>query len=140
MNFEESFYYHWNRIERFEIPEPLDHTICVYALSFQKWVEELGKMMENPTEIVVNQVKILLTDKYFDWERLVPQSHRQHQGAHGHTCIYQVFKKGYENLRIVELSLTPPLISYPPPVIPPPKPIIGGLFIGEGSNNEPPQT
>lgn len=137
MNFEESFYYNWNRIEGLEIPEPADHTICVYALSFQKWIEELSKMMEDSTAIGVNQAKILLTDKYFDWERLVPKSHRQRLGIHGHTCIYQVFNKAYENLRIVELALTPPQINFPPPEIPPAKPpVIGGLFIGEALDNE----
>lgn len=137
MNFDETFLNAWNSIEGLEIPEESDHTICVYALSFQKWIDELAKMLENLNEVAVNQAKILLTDKYFDWERIVPQSHRQRLGVHGHTCIYQVFKKAYENLRVVELSLTPPPIYNSPQPLPQPKqPMIGGLFIGEGLDGD----
>jgi len=139
MSYEESFYYHWNSIPKLEIPDPLDRTICVYALSFQKWVDELSNMMQNPSDIGVNQAKILLADKYFDWERLVPQSHRMRLGVHGHTCIYQVFKKAYENLRIMELHLTPPRINFPPPPPPMkilPRPNLAGIMLGEDTEDD----
>ena len=129
MNFEESFYSVWNQIEGLEIAEPADHTICVYAASFQRWVDELAKMMEKPTVVFINQTKIMLSDKYFDWERLVPQSHRQRLGVHGHTCIYQVYKKAYEQLRVIELSLTPPQLCIPSK----PEPYnVNAIALGEG--------
>jgi hypothetical protein len=140
MSYEESFFSLWNRIEGLEIPEPVDHTICAFALSFQRWIDVLFKMLENPTLVGINQEKILLTDKYFDWERLVPQSHRQRLGTHGHTCVYQVYKSAYEQLRVVEISMTPPLLFLPQiPIMqpnPPQPPNFLGLVLGEDSNTD----
>jgi len=140
MNFEEAFYSIWNSVNGLEIPEPTDNTICVYALCFQKWIDQLASEMENPNAVLINQTKILLTDRFFDWERAVPLSHRQRQGIHGHTCIYQVFKKAYEHLRIIELTLTPPPLYLPPQPPPPLRklklPNIAGLFIGENAESE----
>ena len=138
MSFEDRFYSFWNRIEGLEVAEPEDDTICIYALSFQKWIDELANLMDHSNAVAVNQAKILLTDKYFDWERLVPQTHRQRLGVHGHTCIYQVFKLAYDKIRILELSIVPPplyLPPQPPPTIPKP-PNIAGIFIGEGIDDE----
>lgn len=135
MNFDERFLSNWNRIQDLEIPEEPEDTICIYALKFQDWTSGLLKVLKNPDPISINQTKILLSDKYFEWKRFVPQSHRQRLGIHGHTCIYQIYENAYEKLQIVELSLTPPKIYIP--VIPPPQPKppnIAGLFIGEGSD------
>ena len=135
MDFDERFLSNWNRIQDLEIPEESEDTICIYALKYQDWTKELLKVLDEPEIVSINQSKILLTDKYFEWKRIVPQSHRQRLGIHGHTCIYQIFEYAFEKLQIVELSLTPPMIFIP--VIHPPQPKppnIAGLFIGEGSD------
>jgi len=131
MEFDERFLSNWNRIQDLEIQEESVDTVCIYALKFQGWTQELMKVLDQPDLIRINQSKILLTDKYFEWKRIVPQAHRQHLGIHGHTCIYQILEYAYEKLQIVELSLTPPMLFLPQNPIPQPR-NIAGLFIGEG--------
>ena len=133
MNYEDRFLSIWNSIGKLEIPEPEEDTICIYALRFQEWVERLLRVLENPEVVLINQAKVLLTDKFFDWQRFVPQSHRQRLGIHGHTCVFQVFEAAYEKLRFVELNLTPPMLFLPQPPPAPPRPHnIGGIVFGEG--------
>lgn len=130
MNYEDRFLSIWNSIGKLDIPEPEEDTICIFALRFQEWVDRLLRVLENPEVVLINQAKVLLTDKFFDWQRFVPQSHRQRLGIHGHTCVFQVFEDAYEKLRFVELNLTPPMLFLPHD---PPKPHnIGGIAYGEG--------
>lgn len=133
MNYEDRFLSIWNSIGKLEIPEPEEDTICIYALRFQEWVDRLLIGLENPKVVLINQWKILLTDKFFEWQRWVPQAHRQRMGIHGHTCVFQVFEAAYEKLRFVELNLNPPLFVEPPSLPAPPKPHnISGITLGEG--------
>ena len=132
-NFDDRFFSIWNGIPGLEIPESNDdETICVYALGFLNWTENLMKSFEKPDIIRINQAKILLMDKFFDWQRFVPQSHRQRLGVHGHTCIFQILEKAYERLRIMELSLTPPIYFLPENPIKPPNFL--GLVLGEDTD------
>ncbi|MHA1290258.1 MAG: hypothetical protein ACTSPB_22985, partial [Candidatus Thorarchaeota archaeon] len=112
-----------------------DHhdTICIYALRFQQWIDQLMKVLDEPDVVIINQAKILLLDKFFEWRRWVPLEHRQRMGIHGHTCVFQVFECAYEKLRFVEMNLTPPMLFIPQAITPrenPPN--IAGLFLGEG--------
>jgi hypothetical protein len=120
----------WNRFDDFELPEEQPN-FCRFAQKFSEWVGELLKITPNPSIVSVNQAKVLLLDKYFDWYRAVPTSHRRIADK-GHVCIYQVFRQAYEQLKVVELSLTPPMLFLPsPPPPPPPAPQIAGIFMGE---------
>jgi hypothetical protein len=137
MNFDDRFQSVWRQINDIEIPDQIDDK-CFYAQGFAAWVEQLITGIREPNVVLVNQAKILLMDKYFEWHRFVPSSHRLRHGVRGHTCIFQVFETAYERLKILELSLTPPLLFLPyiePPVIPP-SPIIGGIFLGEDLNRK----
>ena len=94
--------------------------ICAAAQQFQQWTETLctsvvkaGRYDNASAAVAVNQAKLLLLDKYFEWRAAVPKSHRNRTGE-GHTCLYHVFVETYQTLRVIELSLTPPLLFLPP--------------------------
>lgn len=109
----------------FELPEP-EPELCEFAQFFNTWVEWLFKeiISDKPTVISVNQAKILLADKYFEWRSLVPKSHRDRISYRGHNCIFQIFVQAYERIKLIELSLTPPMLFFPP------EPHINGTLIG----------
>jgi hypothetical protein len=131
MSFEERFQHIWGQINDIEIPEPVENK-CFYAHGFTGWVQQLINGIQNPTVVSVNQAKVLLLDKFFEWHRYVPNAHRMRLGNRGHICIFQVFEAAYDHLKVIELSLTPPLLFLPDsvPIIPPP-PRIAGIFLGE---------
>ena len=117
----------WRRFDDFEFQEPVD--VCSYAQAFSDWAARTLDISQNPSVVLVNQAKVLLVDKYYEWYSIVPKRHRYHLSPRGHTCIFQVFLQFYQQLKALELSLTPPLLFLPPP--PPPPPQIAGIFIGE---------
>ncbi len=130
MNFENKFRLYWDSFE--ELALPPETPTCSFAQRFAGWVNELfATMITDPTIVSVNQAKILLVDKYFEWRAVVPKSHRARLGKTGHHCLYQVFEQSYERLKVIELSLTPPMLFIPPPPTPKPPPQIAGIFLGE---------
>ncbi len=136
MSFDASFERLWHSHD-FELPEEPPN-LCVYAQKFQEWTQDLCiKVAQIPSIVSVNQFKVLLIDKYFEWRSFSPKRHRNYTGtAQGsHTCIFHVFETAYNRLKVVELSLTPPMLFLPPPPVPPPPPAppvqISGIFLGE---------
>lgn len=128
MDLESRFDALWNRAQDFELPE-YQPPKCVFAQRFSDWTSVLyANVAQNPSIVFVNQAKILLLDKYFEWRSFAPKSHRNHLGANGHICLFQVFVEAYERLKVMELSLTPPLLFLPSSSSPPQ---IAGIFIGE---------
>jgi hypothetical protein len=117
----------WSRVDEFAVPKEAIKW-CPYARKFAEWSATLVSTSQRPHLVEVNQAKVLLLDKYFEWRSHVPKSHRDRVGPGGHRCIYHVFEQTYEKLKVIELSLTPPLLFLPPP--PPPPPQIAGLFLG----------
>lgn len=112
--------------------------LCDYALKFSQWAEELcAGATQHPTIVGINQAKIQLIDKYFEWRTFAPKRHRSYMftGANSHVCLWHVFEAAYDRLKLLELSLTPPMlfVPAPPPPLPPPPPPpqIAGIFIGE---------
>lgn len=145
MNFDSSFGGLWHRNDN-EIDFPTQPgqegpNLCVYAQKFSDWAEQLcGGVLQDPTIVGINQAKVQLLDKFFEWRTFAPKRHRTItaggvSGPTGHTCIFHVFVAAYERLKVVELSLTPPMLFLPPaptPSPPPPAPPqIAGVFIGE---------
>jgi hypothetical protein len=116
-------------------------SLCRFAAQFQTWAEVLlNNALHKPTEVGINQAKILLVDKYFEWRSVAPRAHRDKMSANGHTCLWHVFEAAYLRLREAEIALIPPVVvvsssppALPPPVVsaPPPPPQIAGIFIGE---------
>lgn len=112
--------------------------LCRFAAAFQPWAETLIRpLLQQPTLIGINQAKILLLDKYFEWRNIAPRGHRDKVTVAGHTCLWHVFEAAYTRLREVELSLTPPMlfVPAPPPALPTPTPPsppqIAEIFLGE---------
>lgn len=131
MKFEERFSKIWNNIPFIVMPEAIENS-CLYARGFSSWGNQLIKEITEPNIVAVNQAKLQLLDKYFEWYRYVPRAHRLRAGTKGHICVFQVFESAYERLKVLELSLTPPMLFLPTVV----SPInahaqIVGLFIGE---------
>lgn len=133
MDLEARFEALWNHVEDFEFTQ--ERSFCVFAQKFSEWAKELCAKAADDTSIVkINQAKILLVDKYFEWRSVVPKSHRSRVGMTGHFCIFHVFEQAYDGLRAFELALTPPMLflpAAPAPLLPPPPPQIAGIFIGE---------
>lgn len=126
----------WQQAKEFDFSTEEQSSLCPFAEKFSEWVRELGTKVTRDSSIVtVNQAKIMLIDKYFEWRAVVPKAHRNRIGVSGHHCIFHVFVQTYELLKAVELSLTPPMLFLPPsplpPAPPPSPPQIAGIFIGE---------
>ena len=118
----------WESTENFRFSHNTDQVkLCVFARAFQEWIALLQRdiLTNTPSVITVNQAKVLLVDRYFDWLQNVPKNHRNRLGETGHTCIYQIFTRAYQHIRTIELSLVPPLLFLPA------KPQIPGLFLGD---------
>ena len=128
MNITPEFETIWNRVEDFEIAKEVIHW-CPYARKFARWSATLIESSQDLNVVIVNQAKIQLIDKYFEWRIYVPKNHRNHIGPRGHRCIYHVFEQTYEKLRLIELALKPPLLFIPPPPSPPVQ--YSGIFLGE---------
>lgn len=116
-------------------------TYCAYAAQFKRWSDALCTTAATTAQaagaegaVAVNQAYVQLLTKYFDWRSAVPKSHRNRIGDLGHTCIFHVFAQAYQQLRTVELSLSPPLLFLPvAPAEPPPQPVykLTGIPLGE---------
>jgi hypothetical protein len=134
MDLDASFETLWNSMPDFELPEPQPY--CVYAQRFLAWATQLTtNVAQAPHIVFVNQAKILLVDKYFEWRHSVPRTHRNRLGSNGHVCIFQTFVDAYDQLRVVELSLTPPPLYLPAA----PEPAqIAGIFIGDREDENKP--
>jgi hypothetical protein len=132
MNFERRFEELWNRQE-FSLPDK-ELIRCAFA---EKLAEHLGPLVtaaiQSRSHIVINQTKVVLLDKFFEWRKFVPEKHRLLEGDH--LCLFEVFETAYEQLKVTELALAPPMLFLPPSSSPapasPPPPEIGGIFIGE---------
>ena len=75
MNLNPRFETIWDRIDDFAVPEEAIKW-CPYARKFAEWAATLISTSEQPNLIEVNQAKVLLLDRYFEWRSHVPKSHR----------------------------------------------------------------
>jgi len=126
----------WEQFDDFEFSEQ-PARLCRYAQAFSDWTAQTLDICQDSTIVEVNQAKVLLIDKYFEYFSIVPKRHRYHLSPRGHICIFHVFVQFYQELKALELSLTPPMLFVPPPPPPPPPPPqIAGVFIGEEIEEE----
>jgi len=94
---------------------------CIYAQHFATWADTLyQEEVSGPTHIGINQKMLLLTKRFFEWRASVPKAHRDRISGRGHICIFHIFERTFHRLRVLELSLTPPMLFLPPPPPPPP--------------------
>ena len=121
----------WSQFNDFEFSINKDDK-CIFAIEFWKWAEDLCEVIKDPDLVTINQAKVQLQDKYFEWRSIVPKSHRNKVSQVGHNCIFHVYETAYFLLRAAEVSLMPPMLFVPsPPPPPPPPPQIAGIFLGE---------
>ena len=123
----------WRRFEDFEFAGVTEN-FCRYARAFASWANATLHI-DDAGLVELNQSKVLLVDKYFEFFSIVPKDHRYYFHPKGHICIFQVFLDTYRRIKARELSLTPPMLFIPPPpkppLPPPPAPQIAGIFFGE---------
>lgn len=111
-----------------------DDDLCIYAQRFALWADGLyQEEAERPTQMGVNQKMLLLAKKYFEWRTVVPKSHKDRIGERSHVCIFHIFERSYYRLKVLELSLNPPLLYLPPPPAAPTQVIreVSGVYLGE---------
>lgn len=118
-----------------ETPEKQEES-CIYARRFAEVIEPLCRdAIANPDHISINQAMLLLLKKYFEWRSSVPRNHRNRMSEQGHVCLFHIFERAYQHLKILELSLAPPMLYLPQPppapLPPPPPPQIAGITLGE---------
>lgn len=106
--------------------------ICDFAKHFRAWTKQYCEpAIQSGDLIQLNQCKIRLLDRYFEWRAAVPKSHRNRIGEHSHICIFHIFEVAYNALRVAELSISGPPLYLPPPPEQKPLPRFGGYYIGE---------
>ena len=118
----------WSRFDSFEFAEEQTQ-YCKYAQSLLDWANRELDLSEAVGIVGLNQAKVILVDKYFEYFCIVPKRHRYHLSPSGHTCIFQVYLELYQRLKASELALSPPKLFLPSP--PRPMPQIAGIFLGE---------
>lgn len=107
---------------------------CPHSQEFAAWTEGVCESaISEASPTAINQAKVFLLNRYFQWRAQAPKSHRGISGAgQGHICIYEVFETAYLKLHAAELNLVPPPIEKivaPPPQASRPGPL-AGLVIG----------
>lgn len=115
-----------------EEPEEPYINYCTPARVFKQWTLEMlaEYLSRTPTPIQLAQAKVLLVDRYFEWRATVSKSHRNRVGENGHVCIFHVFEQAYQQIRMVQLTVTPPQLMVPAPPVKPPTQI-QGITLGE---------
>ena len=63
-------------IGNLELPGEEEVEFCEHARNFLDWGEQLLNAKKEHTIVSINQAKILLIDKFFEWYHYVPRSHR----------------------------------------------------------------
>jgi hypothetical protein len=124
----------WHNFDDLDLPEAPDN-MCQYARALSDSASKVRELGLSSDIVAVNQAKLLLLEKYFEFFCIVPRQHRYHLSPRGHKCIFQVFIELYSLIKSHELSsLSPPMLFEPPP--PPPPPQIAGIFLGEEIEEE----
>ncbi len=94
------------------------------------------KLLNPPDPVRINQMKLRLLDRYFEWVAVAPKAHRYKTSTQGHLCLYHVFKEAYDKLKALELALTPPML-FVPELPRPRRPEYPALAIGDEEDHAP---
>lgn len=126
--------YTWNPHSDFEFrPPDKEPKMCVHAQDFAAWItENIHPLLKYPNPISINQSKLRILDRYFDYRAAVPKAHRDCISDRSHVCIFHTFERAFQELRLCELKLLPPLLFIPPaPSAPPaltPTQVVNAVF------------
>lgn len=97
---------------------------CPFATAFQAWIDSLfEKHLDGADRVRLNQLKLLVQDKFFELRTHLPNEHRNDDGRDpDHPCVFSVFEQSIAVLHEHELNLEPPPLTHPAPPALPPKP------------------
>lgn len=109
----------WNeRLFVYDPSKALERQLpCLYAVTFQAWLDVLfGKHLEGADRVRLNQLKLVIQDKFFELQSRVPPDHR-HQGDRDpdHPCLFSAYARAIETVHERELDLDPPVLEPPAP-------------------------
>lgn len=132
----------WNeRLFVYDASKALERQMpCPFATTFQAWVDALfEKHLDGADRIRLNQLKVVVQDKFFELRTHLPNEHRNDDGRDpDHPCVFSVFEQSIAVLHARELDLEPPPLVVPqsPPPPPPKKPRkrrgrLDGLLFGD---------
>lgn len=118
----EAFEALWRQQQGFQFGQAAEKEArCIYAQHFGTWADALyQEEVPAPTHVGINQKMLLLTKRYFEWRAAVPKAHRDRISERSHICIFPIFERTFHRLKVLELSLTPPMLFLPPPPPAPP--------------------
>lgn len=112
---------------------------CQFATAFQAWVDNLfERNLDGADRVRLNQLKLLIQDKFFELRAHLPNEHRNDDGRDpDHPCVFSVFEQAIAVLHEHEINLEPPPLSHPAPPALPAKPArkrrgrLDGLLFGD---------
>lgn len=134
MNASTQFEDRWLQGVEFRLAEKGQVTgLCPLAQDFARYCEStLEKVRQAPSEVSLNIAHLQLQAQYWARYETAPAAHKNHIGIRNrHTCLFQVYRRYYLELRDLLLSVNPPLLREPLP--PPPAPLppqIAGVPFG----------
>jgi hypothetical protein len=90
--------------------------LCEHAQELAALYEELVQPVRTqPTEITVNQVLLLLQDQFFVFdEKTKGHKHPTKRGKDKFTCLLDVYRSYFYELRRLRWKVNPPLVREPP--------------------------
>lgn len=95
-----------------DIPNP--KAPCQYANEFQGWASsQVEQAQYSPTQFLINEKMVIITKKYREYMRHIPEDHHILAKETGHKCVYAVWDKCCKTLEEAELKLTPQLPPRP---------------------------
>lgn len=99
----------WQTDSRFECEIPDKHAPCARAEEFQDYVDRLFEgRLDNADQVVLNQMKVEVQDRYYDYRSSAPRRHQNISGiGSGHRCIFAVFIDACKCLREKERAILP---------------------------------
>ena len=78
------------------------------AQLFAAWAKDMcTPAIQKKDQIALNQAKVLLLDKFFEWRASIPKKY--------YNEFFVVFEAAYHQVKLAQLSLTPPALFLPPP-------------------------
>ncbi|MBK7782864.1 MAG: hypothetical protein IPJ58_19205 [Ardenticatenia bacterium] len=106
---------------------------CLPAVMFQAWIDALfERQLDNATLMVINQLKVLVQDRYFLFRRRLTAEHTLEDGKRpDHRCVYSVYESAIEVLHKHELILEPPSLARPGPKLKKPRTGISRILLGD---------
>ena len=108
----------WENTPYIEFPDP--KAPCQYANEFQGWASShVEEAQHSSTTFLINEKMLLITKKYREYMRHIPEDHHIQARKTGHKCIYAIWAECCKALEESELKLTPQLPEKPTPPIPP---------------------